>query len=68
MVVKYYGHNSLKEFICGKPIRFRYNLWVLRGTATLLQLQLYCGKDPTNSEMADLLLGSKVILNMLDCF
>ncbi|XP_066959283.1 piggyBac transposable element-derived protein 2-like [Macrobrachium rosenbergii] len=33
MMVKYDGHNSLKQFIQVKPIRFRYKLWALCGTS-----------------------------------
>uniref|UniRef100_A0A8C4RHN7 PiggyBac transposable element-derived protein domain-containing protein n=1 Tax=Erpetoichthys calabaricus TaxID=27687 RepID=A0A8C4RHN7_ERPCA len=30
MIVKYYGRNSLKQFIKGKPIRFGYKYWTCR--------------------------------------
>lgn len=30
MMVKYFGHHGLKQFIRGKPIRFGYKLWVVR--------------------------------------
>jgi DNA excision repair protein ERCC-6 len=33
IIVKYYGHNSLKQFIRGKPIRFGYKLLALCGTS-----------------------------------
>jgi hypothetical protein len=34
---------------------------------TLLQLQLCCGKNLIISERDNMLLGAKVVLNMLDC-
>ena len=32
MIVQYYGHHSLKQFIRAKPIRFGYKLWAIRYT------------------------------------
>lgn len=29
MMVRYYGHHSLKQYIKGKPIRFGFKLWAL---------------------------------------
>jgi hypothetical protein len=42
-----------------------YRLFLEQADTALISV--YCGKDPTNSERDDLLLGSKVGLNMLDC-
>ena len=41
MIVRYYGHNSLKQFIQAKTIRFGYKLWALYRVPgwVLLQLQ-----------------------------
>jgi hypothetical protein len=67
-IVKYYGHNSLKEYIQGKLIGFVYNLWALFGTSGLcFNFRLYFGKDRKNTERDDLLLRSKAVLNMPDC-
>ena len=33
MIVRYYGHNSLKQFIKSKSIRFGYKLWALCGAS-----------------------------------
>ncbi|XP_068203627.1 piggyBac transposable element-derived protein 3-like [Palaemon carinicauda] len=60
MIVKYYGHNALKQFIRGKAIQF----WALYDDC--YNLDLYCGKSSSEDKHADLLLGSKVILNILD--
>lgn len=67
MIVKYYGRNSLKQFIRSKPIRFGYKLWALCGVSGYCyNFDLYCGKSSTEDDRSDLLLGSKVVLNMLD--
>ena len=66
MIVRYYGHNTLKQFMRGKPIRFGYKFWALCGVSGYCyNFDLYCGKGSANEENSDLLLGSKVVLNML---
>lgn len=68
MIVKYYGRSGLKQFIRGKPIRFGYKLWSLCGASGYcFKFDLYCGKDPEDTARDDLLLGPRVVLNMLDC-
>ena len=65
MMVKYYGHNSLKQFMHGKPIRFGYKLWALCGeSAYCYNFDLYCGMNASDEDQ-DLLVGSKVVLQML---
>ena len=65
MMVKYYGHNSLKQFIRGKPIRFGYKLWALCGSSGYCyNFDLYCGSN-VDEENKDLLVGSKIVLQML---
>ena len=67
MIVKYYGHHTLKQFIRGKPIRFGYKLWALCGSnGYCFNFDLYCGKETTNKN-SDLGVGSRVVLNMLEC-
>ena len=67
MIVKYYGHHALKQFIRGKPIRFGYKFWALCGVSGYCyNFDLYCGKSSSDDNRADLLLGSKVVLTMLD--
>ena len=64
MVVRYYGHYSLKQFIRGKPIGFGYKFWVLCGVSGYCyNFDLYCGKATDMEENSDLLLDSKVVLN-----
>ena len=66
MIVRYYGYHSLKQFIRGKPIRFGYKFWALCGVSGYCyNFDLYCGKATNMEENSDLLLGSKVVLNML---
>ena len=51
MIVKYYGHNSLKQFIRAKPIRFGYKFWALCGVSGYcFNFDLYCGKTPKKSD------------------
>ena len=67
MIVKYYGHNSLKQFMRGKPIRFGYKLWALCGVSGYCyNFDLYCGKSSVDEGNDDLLLGTKVVLKMLE--
>ena len=67
MIVKYYGHNSLKQFIRGKPIRFGYKLWALCGVSGYCyNFDLYCGKNSTDDNDEPMLLGTKVVLKMLE--
>ncbi|XP_068243692.1 piggyBac transposable element-derived protein 2-like [Palaemon carinicauda] len=63
MIVKYYGHNPLKQFMRGKPIRFGYKLWGLCGVSGYCySFDLYCGKSSVDDGNDDLLLGTKVVL------
>ena len=65
MIVRYYGHNSLKQFIRGKPIRFGYKLWAVCGSdGFCYKFDLYCGKEE-RAELRDQPLGTRVVLDML---
>ena len=69
MIVKYYGRNSLKQFMRGKPIRFGYKLWAACGVSGYCyNFDLYCGKKGSRNDDNDdgLLLGTKVVLRMLE--
>lgn len=67
MIVKYYGHNTLKQFIRGKPIRFGYKFWALCGSSGYCyNFDLYTGKSIAKNDREDLALGSRVVLDMLD--
>ncbi|XP_068201516.1 piggyBac transposable element-derived protein 2-like [Palaemon carinicauda] len=67
MIVKYYGHNPLKQFMRGKPIRFGYKLWALCGiSGYCYNFDLYCGKSSLDEGYVDMLLGTKVVLKVLE--
>jgi hypothetical protein len=66
-IVKYYGHNRLKQFIRGKPIRFGYKFWALcASSGYCFNFSVYTGKSESNNT-AGLNLGSKVVINLLEC-
>ncbi|XP_035206798.1 piggyBac transposable element-derived protein 3-like [Stegodyphus dumicola] len=67
MIVRYYGHHTLKQFIKSKskPIRFGYKLWALcSNDGYCYNFALYCGKETNTSESDKLPLGTKVVLNL----
>lgn len=65
MMVRYYGHHGLKQYMRGKPIRFGYKLWALCGADGFChKFDLYCGKD-TRPELQNKPLGSRVVLDMI---
>ena len=65
--MKYYGRINLKRFIRSKPIGFGYKLWALCGVSGYwYNFDLYCGRSTTEDDRSVLLLGSEVVLNMLD--
>lgn len=65
MMVKYYGHHGLKQFIRGKPIRFGYKLWAICGDdGYCYKFDLYCGKDQ-RPEFQCQPLGTRVVLDMI---
>lgn len=63
MIVRYYGHHSLKQFIRAKPIRFGYKLWAMCGEDGYCYcFSLYTGKE--TQQLSDPL-GTRVVLKML---
>ncbi|XP_035216951.1 piggyBac transposable element-derived protein 3-like [Stegodyphus dumicola] len=66
MIVRYYGHHTLKQFIKSKPIRFGHKFRALCGNdGYCYNFALYCGKETNTSESDKLPLGTKVVLNLL---
>lgn len=64
MIVRYYGHHPLKQFIRAKPIRFGYKLWAMCGNdGYCFNFSLYCGKDQADISMDSL--GTRVVTKML---
>ena len=50
MIIRYYGHHGLKQFIRAKAIRFGYKLWALCSVSGFyFHFSLYCGKEPQES-------------------
>ena len=67
IIIKYYGHNALKQFMRGKPIRFGYKFWALCGiSGYCYNFDLYCGRNQQEGPHDDLCLGSRVVLQMLE--
>ncbi|RUS82144.1 hypothetical protein EGW08_010078 [Elysia chlorotica] len=62
--VPYYGRNSSKRYIRGKPIRFGYTQWVLpKDNGYIVQFEPYCGADMKMK--AELGLGGSVVMDLL---
>ena len=50
-MIKYYGKHECKQFIRGKPIRFRFKAWCLNeANGYLVNLELYLGARANTSE------------------
>ena len=65
MIVGYYGHHSLKQFIRAKPIRFGYKLWAICAeSGYCFNFSLYCGKNSNDYQNTGSL-GSQVVMKML---
>jgi hypothetical protein len=62
-MVPYYGKNSIKQFIGGKPIRFGFKLWALCSSDGYpYHVDIYCGKD--SGAVGPL--GERVVTKMVD--
>jgi len=57
-MVKYFGRHSCKQFIRGKPIRFRYKVWCLNTKdGYLVNFELYQGESPKSNTVYEQLFG-----------
>ncbi|XP_058809866.1 piggyBac transposable element-derived protein 3-like [Phymastichus coffea] len=67
MMVKFFGRSVLKQFIRGKPIRFRIKLWALcSASGYLFDFEIYCGKSSNKDDkLSNCVLGSRVVINLL---
>ena len=66
-MLPYFGRHSGKMYMRGKPVKFGYKLWVLASASGYpFQLSLYAGKT-TNQHGDGEPLGSRVILQLLEC-
>lgn len=53
-MIRYFGTNSMKQFIRGKPIRFGYKVWCLNTPkGYLVDFEVYQGKNPDSNETYD---------------
>ena len=65
MIIRYYGHHSLKQFIKAKPICFGYKFWAMcNDSGNCYKFSLYCGKEQSENHALGLL-GERVVMNML---
>ena len=63
-MVPYFGRNSLKMFIRGKPIRFGYKFWALCGSdGYLYSVKIYTGRETVTEKQP---LGTRVVNSMVD--
>ncbi|KAJ8909953.1 hypothetical protein NQ315_004020 [Exocentrus adspersus] len=50
-MIRYFGHHSCKQFIRGKPVRFRYKVWCLNTpSGYLINFEVYQGKNPRSNQ------------------
>lgn len=64
-MVCYFGHNNLKQFIRGKPIRFGYKLWTLCGkSGYCYTTDVYQGRNAPRDRNTPL--GTHVVTTLLN--
>ena len=64
-MVPYYGRQSAKQFICGKPIRFGYKMSVLTTTlGYVVQIELYQGAQVQQTQYEGLGMGGSVVMDL----
>ena len=66
-MVPYFGKYGAKEYINGKPIKFRFKLWVMASPlGYCIQFRPYAGKDSILQEYENvgLGLGASVVANI----
>ena len=60
----YYGRHSCKQFICAKPVKFGYKLWVLASASGVpYNVEIYAGKSSNDTGEP---LGTCVVKNELE--
>ena len=65
-MVPYYGRQSAKQFICGKPIRFGYKMSVLTTTlGYVVQIELYQGAQVQQTQYEGLGMGGSVVMDLI---
>ncbi|KAL3201142.1 hypothetical protein MRX96_043098 [Rhipicephalus microplus] len=62
-MVPYYDHHSCKLFICGKPIRFGYKIWMMcSSNGYPYAMEIYFGRNKKDDKTR---LGIRVVSNMV---
>ncbi|KAL3203434.1 hypothetical protein MRX96_011971 [Rhipicephalus microplus] len=62
-MVPYYEHHSCKMFICGKPIRFGYNIWMMcSSNGYPYAMEIYFGRNEKDDKTP---LGIRVFSNIV---
>ena len=65
-MIRHYGKHSTKQFVCGKPIRFGFQLFSLASPSIYLyHAEPYCGSDTALSHTS-LGLGANVVLSLAE--
>ena len=66
-MVKYKGHNILKQYVKGKPVKWGFKFWVRASAKSgfVFETEFYCGKKPDDS-LSDTKfgLGESVVLHL----
>ena len=63
-MIPYYGRNSIKQFVRGKPIRFVYKAWALCGSDGYpYHIKIYTGRDTSTDRQP---LGLSVVNTIAD--
>ncbi|CAH1973268.1 unnamed protein product [Acanthoscelides obtectus] len=66
-MVKFFGRHSSKQYIKGKPVRFGYKNWMLCSSiGYCYSFDTYCGAKDSKKQN-DISLGSRVVLELLEC-
>lgn len=66
-MVFFFGRHPGKQFIRGKPVRLEYKDWMLCNTSGYCySFDTYCGKSNNPGKLMSMLLGSKIVLELLD--
>ena len=64
-MVPYYGRSALKQYICGKPIKFRMKLWVKAcSDRFLFDFEVYTGKEALSDSGE--LVGQRVVKRFIE--
>ncbi len=69
-MVPYFGNNSLKQFLKGKPVRYGFKIWMMcSSSGYCYNFDIYTGKKARDIglQAEKLNLGSEVVLDLLSC-